>query len=506
MRFAILLPLALGPLVQAVLPIHTKGDRFIRPSSPKNEADDNTVFFVEGIDYQPGGSSAYNPDSSSDVLSDSEQCARDAFVFQQLGINTIRVYSLNPDVNHDECMTILNNAGIYVILDVNTGADGENLNRADPSGTYNSNYMTHVFKFIDAFKNYPNVLGFFSGNEVINDDSNYAEIDPQYIRAVQRDMKQYIAKHSNRSIPVGYSAADNSNLNLASIKYLECNSLDGSTISTELDESRSEFFGLNTYQWCSGSTWDSSGYSVLNSTFSNSSIPLIFSEYGCNAKSPRTFEEVPDGLYGGLVNTFSGGLVYEYSQEANKYGLVELDSDGSIKYLEDFENLQSQFTNLTLPNITEANVESVSVVKCDSSAIQDAYSNFGVKNFTLPTQPDSISSLIRYGVNGTNTGKILTSYDAPTTFNYTIENVSGSEISAVLTYADSNTVNELYTSASGSATAASSTTTNKASSQSTTSDGSSSSSTSKSKGLANHNIHLSTGFCGLVMGLLSALL
>ena len=76
---------------------------------------------------------------------------------------------MNPDVNHDKCMTILNDAGIYVILDVNSGNYGENLNRADPSGTYNGQYLTRVFKFIDAFKNYPNVLGFFSGNEVIND-------------------------------------------------------------------------------------------------------------------------------------------------------------------------------------------------------------------------------------------------------------------------------------------------------------------------------------------------
>ena len=92
-------------------------------------------------------------------------------------------------------MTILNNAGIYIVLDVNSGQYGENLNRADPSGTYNSQYLTRVFKFIDAFKNYPNVLGFFSGNEVINDENDYAEIDPQYIRAVQRDMKPVSYTH-----------------------------------------------------------------------------------------------------------------------------------------------------------------------------------------------------------------------------------------------------------------------------------------------------------------------
>lgn len=217
-------------LVDALLPIHTKGGRFIQPSSPKNDASDNTVFFVRGIDYQPGGSSSYSSKSGKDALTDEELCARDAFVFQQLGINTIRIYSLNPDLNHDKCMTILNNAGIYVILDVNSGEWGESLNRADPSGSYKDYYLERVFKFIEAFKNYPNVIGFFSGNEIINDDEDYAEIDPPYIRAVQRDMKQYIEKHSNRSIPVGYSAADNVDLRVATYDYLQCNSLNGSRV------------------------------------------------------------------------------------------------------------------------------------------------------------------------------------------------------------------------------------------------------------------------------------
>jgi len=240
--------LAVSPLAQAMLPIHIKQYRFIKPSSADNNATSNEVFYIKGIDYQPGGSSGYDPDGDSDVLSDAEKCARDAYVFQQLGVNTVRIYSLNPDLNHDKCMTILNNAGIYVILDVNSGNYGENLDRSDPWGTYNSQYIGRVFRFIDAFKNYPNILGFFSGNEVINDQKNYASIDPPYIRAVQRDMKQYIAKHSNRTIPVGYSAANTVDLRLATYRYLQCNSLDGKTVNKALNESRSDFFGLNTYE------------------------------------------------------------------------------------------------------------------------------------------------------------------------------------------------------------------------------------------------------------------
>ncbi|CCC69094.1 hypothetical protein NCAS_0C01040 [Naumovozyma castellii] len=502
--------LAISPsMVSAMLPIHVKSFRFIKPSSPENEAGENEIFYVKGVDYQPGGSSAYDADSNSDVLSDADQCARDAFVFQQLGINTLRVYSLNPDVNHDKCMTILNDAGIYVILDVNSGNYGENLNRADPSGTYNGQYLTRVFKFIDAFKNYPNVLGFFSGNEVINDESNYASIDPPYIRAVQRDMKQYIAKHSNRTIPVGYSAADNTDLRLATFRYLQCNSMDGKNVNDALEESKSDFFGLNSYEWCSGtSDWTSSGYDKLNSTFSDAVIPLIFSEYGCNKNTPRTFDEVTDGLYSndGLAGLFSGGLVYEFAEEANNYGLVEVDdSDGSIQYKKDFDNLKSRYNKLDLPTTKESDVKNNTIYKCDASKISSAYSDFGSKNFTIPDQPSDVAKMIKYGVNGTNTGSILSDYTVPTSFNYTIKDSNGDEVSATLTYASSNLVNNLK----GVSTAVASSTSTTSSSESKTSSASSTtSSSSKSKGAAEMvNVpFVQTGLMALITGLLSALI
>ncbi|CCD27295.1 putative 1,3-beta-glucanosyltransferase NDAI_0K01040 [Naumovozyma dairenensis CBS 421] len=510
-------------MVNAMLPIHIKNYRFIKPSSPDNDSEENDVFFIKGVDYQPGGSSGYDADSNSDVLSDAEACARDAFVFQQLGINTVRIYSLNPDVNHDKCMTILNDAGIYVMLDVNSGNYGENLNRADPSGSYNSQYLTRVFKFIDAFKNYPNVLGFFSGNEVINDEKDYADIDPQYVRAVQRDMKQYIAKHSNRTIPVGYSAADNSDLRLATFKYLQCNSMDGKKVSKELDESKADFFGLNTYGWCSGSSdWTTSGYDILNSTFSDAVIPLMFSEYGCNKNIPRTFDEVTDGLYpsNGLGNLFSGGLVYEFAEEANNYGLVKLDdSDGSMSYKDDFDNLKFRYDKLELPTTKESDISNSTIYKCDASRIQSSYSDFGVKNFTLPKQPDTIANLIKYGVNGTNVGKLLDDYDVPTTFNYTIKDSNGDEVSATLSYASSNLINNLkgvstanIASSSSSSTSqsriSSSVSTSSSSFSSSSSSSSSTSSASRSSGAADFlSIPIyQSSFMTLFTGLISALL
>lgn len=41
-----------------------------------------------------------------------------ACTYPVVGINTIRVYNLNPYLNHDECVSAFNTAGIYLALDV----------------------------------------------------------------------------------------------------------------------------------------------------------------------------------------------------------------------------------------------------------------------------------------------------------------------------------------------------------------------------------------------------
>lgn len=444
LRFLIIISLFIL-FANAVLPIHIKGFRFIKPTSPDNIQSENEVFYVNGIDYQPGGSSAYDPMSTTDVLSDPEICSRDLLVFQQLGINTLRIYTLNPDINHDECMTILNNAGIYILLDVNSGSYNEHLNRADPKGSYNYAYLNRVFRIIEAFKDYPNLLGFIAGNEVINDDEDFAKSNPTYIRSIQRDMKDYISVHCEREIPVGYAAANQVDLRAATFKYLQCNSLDGDTINEELENSKSDFFGLNTYDWCSGkSNWITSGYKNIAATFSDAIVPVFFSEYGCNTNSPRTFDEVSKGLFGGLSNILSGGLIYEYSQHENNYGLVEVDpTDQSVSYLKDFKFLQKEIKNINLPSVNEEDIVMNNIYKCDASSIQKLYSGFGVKNFELVERPAGVDNMIQYGADHYQRGKILESYSLPITPNYKVKDTDGKSVIMTISYDPLNLQNYL---------------------------------------------------------------
>lgn len=44
-----------------------------------------------------------------------------------------------------------------------------------------------------------------------------------------------------------------------------------------------------------------------------------------------------------MVGVFSGGLVYEFTEEPNNYGLVKILPDGNVRLLEDFHLLRKQY-------------------------------------------------------------------------------------------------------------------------------------------------------------------
>ncbi len=288
-----------------------------------------------------------------------------------------------------------------MVLDVNSPLPGESLNRGDPGSSYNADYLRRIFATVEAFKDYPNTLGFFGGNEVINDEPT-GEFVPPYLRAVTRDLKNYVAKHSTRPIPVGYSAADVREILLDTWQYLQC-----TTSGDSDDMSRIDFFGLNSYSWCGGSaTFESSGYNVLVSDFSNTTVPIFFSEYGCNRVMPRVFDEV-EALYGPqMTPVMSGGLVYEYSQEESDYGLVQLNANGTASLRTDYDNLQSQYNRLNITFLQSANSTATALrpPTCNSSLITT--SSFS-DNFTIPAVPDGAQDLIDNGIDNPNRGKLI---------------------------------------------------------------------------------------------------
>jgi hypothetical protein len=186
---------------------------------------------------------------------------RDLPKFKTLGVNTIRVYMTDNSKNHDTCMNALADAGIYVILDANNPL--YSINRYNPGPSYNDKYLQSVFATIDEFAKYENTLAFFSGNEVINEFPN-STLSARYVKAVTRDMRQYIGDRGLRKIPVGYSAADVSQNRMQMAHYMNCGT----------DDERSDFFAFNDYSWCN-SNFDTSGWDQKVKNFTGYGLPIL---------------------------------------------------------------------------------------------------------------------------------------------------------------------------------------------------------------------------------------
>jgi hypothetical protein len=130
-----------------------------------------------------------------------------------------------------------------------------------------------------------------------------------------------------------------------------------------------------------------------------------YSEYGCNEVQPRVFTEVA-ALYGPQMTSLSGGLVYEYTQEEQDYGLVVVNANGTITLRTDFDNLQTQYNRLDRDLLLTTNPSSTSIQppKCASSLISAEQFS---KNFTIPAVCPGCQDLIDNGISNPMNGKLV---------------------------------------------------------------------------------------------------
>jgi len=335
----------------------------------------STRFYVRGIDYQPGGSSAM-----SDPLADSTVCKRDIAKFKDLGINTIRVYITDNSKSHDDCMNALADAGIYVIIDANNPL--YSINRDNPGPSYNAKYLQSVFATVDAFSKYPNLLAFFSGNEVVNDTASSSNSAP-FVKAVTRDMRQYIATRGPRKIPVGYSAADVSTNRIQLAAYMNCGT----------DDERSDFFAFNDYSWCN-TNFKVSGWDQKVKSFTGYGLPIFLSEYGCFTNG-RDFGEVQALMSSQMTGVYSGGLLYEYALEPNDFGIVKI-TGSQASELPDFQKYKSALAANPAPTGNGGAVAASSATACPTKD-----SIWLVDSTLLPAIPEEAK---QYMSSGAGTG------------------------------------------------------------------------------------------------------
>lgn len=311
-------------------PIEIIGSKFFNSKTGEQ-------FFLKGVAYQPTiVTESWNPSILNsetkfvDPLAEPSLCLRDLPFFEKLNVNTLRVYSIDTERNHDVCMEALANSGIYVLIDLSE--PDYSIERNQPS--WDVPIFERYTAVVDVMQKFPNVLGFFAGNEVTNDETN-TNASP-FVKAAIRDVKDYIRVKGYREIPVGYSSNDDASTRDSLAKYFACGG-----------EGTADFYGINMYEWCGYSSYATSGYRERTLEFSNYPIPVFLSEFGCNTVRPRPFTEV-SALFGPKMSpVWSGGLVYMYFEEENGYGLVEIDKSGSVHELEDFKYLQRAYKDTT---------------------------------------------------------------------------------------------------------------------------------------------------------------
>ncbi|OLY84163.1 1,3-beta-glucanosyltransferase gel4 [Smittium mucronatum] len=311
--FAVFYILVSPILVSSIDNLVIKGSKFFNGRT-------GNQFFFKGISYQPR---SFDLGNNPDPLALETQCLRDIEYFKELRINTIRVYETDYNLNHDVCMEALEDAGIYVLLDI--PSKSYSINRVSPSW---DTYLYENFKKkIDAFNKYPNVAGYLIGNEVIT--GNDTTPSAAFVKASVRDMKLYMKEKRYESY-IGYADIDKDSVRINDSRYFDC----GNDTNSKID-----FYGINTFRWCDNNlTYTTSGYLNISESYSNYDIPVLVSALGCVPEDGREFNDLKTILGPNMTDVFSGGIAYEYSNEAG-FGIVDIEN-GLVTKKPDFEYLK----------------------------------------------------------------------------------------------------------------------------------------------------------------------
>ncbi|KAI5898556.1 glycoside hydrolase family 72 and carbohydrate-binding module family 43 [Schizophyllum commune H4-8] len=335
--------LALAASVQAISKISRKG-RYLYDDS-------GSRFYIKGVAYQEQGTVVQSSDNSFgepstfiDPLSSGSACKRDVSYLQDLGVNTIRVYSVNSSLDHDDCMKTFSDAGIYTIIDLSLPLNGS-IDRASPS--WSTNLLNQYLTTIDVFSGYDNVLAYNVGNEVVIGVNT--TVAAPFIKGAARDVKAYL-KSKSSDVLVGYAAIDGTpNWRDPLANYLTCDPNGKGSGDYAID-----LYGLNNYEWCGDSTYEEA-YAGTNGDYAGLSIPAYFSEFGCvESGQTRTWSEV-EALYSDdMTDIWSGGLAFSYfpaESAAGQFGMVTVSDDGnSITTSDDFNNLKEQYNKVSPSN------------------------------------------------------------------------------------------------------------------------------------------------------------
>jgi len=302
-------------------PIVIKAYKFFNSQTEEN-------ILIKGIDYYPRPNTGRLDDNNLDFFTEKHRHVweRDIPQFQALGVNAIRLYSVDPDQDHSAFMCALNAAGIYVLVELASGKQPNCAILSDEApACYPNRLKTRGEKIMREFQKYSNTLAFSAGNEVNHfvPLGKPPEWNAPCLKKFVRDMRAYSQRCEHmRHVPVGLIMADSDRDE--NTLYYNCQEGD----DDELDHA--EWYGINTYVYCNGndtSLEEAKGFKKLSESFEsyNYSIPVLLTEFGCLSKTFPTVDEYQNqrsfnqAKWLGLPqveNDFAGGFAFEYSLES----------------------------------------------------------------------------------------------------------------------------------------------------------------------------------------------
>ncbi|KAJ7225908.1 Glucanosyltransferase-domain-containing protein, partial [Mycena pura] len=304
-----------------------------------------------------------------DPLGDSAGCARDLPFLKQLGVNAIRVYSVDSSLNHDDCMGNFSAAGIYTMqVIVLLWAAMSLLESAFPTTTTRCGTAMVSTQSGICRQHRP-----FPHNRPGRTTSARASRGPQRAPLPNRA--------STRATQESRTTRDASFL-MPLANYLSCDPSGSNSASSTID-----LFGLNNYEWCGDAP--STTYNGINGDFAGYNVAAYFSEFGSETCNPgvRVWTETSTLFSSPMTDIWSGGLAFSYfpaMSTAGQFGMVNISMDGTtVTPNPDFKNLASQYSQVTFVNSPSQS----SAAASSFPACPTANSTWEASN-TLPPTPN----------------------------------------------------------------------------------------------------------------------